>query len=98
MDAVLSSLQRRNAHRATANAVDGASRSYGSTGDVDQLRGEVAEIKAQLLQLKQMMHNSFDLQLDIQRSIRQEVAAAMFAVLPGHCREATSPAEPAGRT
>ena len=33
-------------------------------------------MKAQLLEMKQLMRLSFDLQLDIQRSIRQEVAAA----------------------
>lgn len=36
-------------------------------------------MKAQLLELKQMMRVSFDLQLDIQRAIRQEVAAALAA-------------------
>ena len=37
------------------------------------------EIKGQLQELKQMMRVSFDLQLDIQRAIRQEVSAALAA-------------------
>ena len=43
------------------------------------------QMKAQVLELKQMMRVSFDLQLDIQRSIRQEVAAA----LAGFCTQPT---------
>ena len=38
-------------------------------------------VKGQLSELKQMMRVSFDLQLDIQRAIRQEVAAALMAFL-----------------
>ena len=38
-------------------------------------------MKSQLDELKQMMKTSFELQLDIQRSIRQEVAAALTAFL-----------------
>jgi hypothetical protein len=47
-------------------------------------------MKGQLNELKQMMRVSFDLQLDIQRAIRQEVAAALSAFL-------ASP-QPAGAT
>ena len=38
-------------------------------------------MKTQLAELKQMMRVSFDLQMDIQRSIRQEVAAALSMFL-----------------
>lgn len=38
-------------------------------------------VKGQLNELKQMMRVSFDLQLDIQRAIRQEVAAALTSFL-----------------
>lgn len=38
-------------------------------------------MKGQLNELKQMMRVSFDLQLDIQRAIRQEVSAALTAFL-----------------
>lgn len=38
-------------------------------------------MKGQLNELKQMMRVSFDLQLDIQRAVRQEVSAALSAFL-----------------
>ena len=38
---------------------------------------EMRSLKSQMQELKTMMRLSFDLQLDIQRSIRQEVAAAL---------------------
>jgi len=38
---------------------------------------EMAALRAQVTELKNMMTLSFDMQLDIQRSIRQEVAAAL---------------------
>lgn len=50
-----------------------------SASSFTELREEVHEIKGQLQELKQMMRVSFDLQLDIQRAIRQEVAAALAA-------------------
>lgn len=37
----------------------------------------MASLKAQVEEIKSMLKVSFDLQLDIQRAIRQEVAAAM---------------------
>lgn len=37
----------------------------------------MASLKAQVEEMKSMLKVSFDLQLDIQRAIRQEVAAAM---------------------
>ena len=46
-----------------------------------ELREEMVIMKGQLNELKQMMRVSFDLQLDIQRAIRQEVAAALSAFL-----------------
>ena len=36
-------------------------------------------LKAQMEEMKNMMRLSFDLQVDIQRAIRQEVAAALSA-------------------
>ncbi|KAK3590185.1 hypothetical protein CHS0354_041241 [Potamilus streckersoni] len=42
---------------------------------------EIHSLKAQLEEMKNMMKVSFDLQLDIQRAIRQEVAAAMTQAL-----------------
>ena len=41
------------------------------------MTAEMKALKAQVKELKNMMKMSFDLQMDIQRSIRQEVAAAM---------------------
>ena len=38
---------------------------------------EMNALKAQLKEMRQMMKLQFDLTLDIQRSVRQEVAAAM---------------------
>ena len=38
-------------------------------------------MRTQLTELKQMMRVSFDLQMDIHRSIRQEVAAALSMFL-----------------
>ena len=43
------------------------------------LCSDIEDIKSQLRDMKQMMRISFDLQMDIQRAIRQEVAAAMVA-------------------
>ena len=47
----------------------------------NEVRSEMQEMKSQLAELKQMMRVSFDLQMDIQRSIRQEVAAALSMFL-----------------
>ncbi|XP_052224958.1 uncharacterized protein LOC127840588 [Dreissena polymorpha] len=47
------------------------------------LSREISALKAQLLEMKNMMKNSFDLQMDIQRSIRQEVAAGIGAASAG---------------
>ena len=44
-------------------------------------RSEIRSLKAQIEELKSMMRLNFDLQLDIQRAIRQEVAAAMAQAL-----------------
>lgn len=54
-----------------------------SSANVRDLREEMVIMKGQLGELKQMMRVSFDLQLDIQRAIRQEVAAALAAFLSG---------------
>jgi len=40
---------------------------------------EIKALKAQLDEMKSMMKVSFELQMDIQRSIRQEVAAGIAA-------------------
>ena len=40
---------------------------------------EIAGLKAQLQEMRNMMKVSFDLQLDIQRAIRQEVAGGIAA-------------------
>lgn len=46
-----------------------------------ELREDMVIMKGQLNELKQMMRASFDLQLDIQRAIRQEVSAALAAFI-----------------
>ena len=43
------------------------------------LSREMQSLKAQMEEMKNMMRLSFDLQVDIQRAIRQEVAAALSA-------------------
>lgn len=52
-----------------------------ASAQVRELREEMVMMKGQMNELKQMMRLSFELQLDIQRSIRQEVAAALTAFL-----------------
>ena len=47
---------------------------------MSEMRQELREMKSQVLELKQLMRTSFDLQLEIQRAIRQEVAAALASV------------------
>ncbi len=42
---------------------------------------ELQSLKAQMQEMRNMLRMSFDMQLDIQRAIRQEVAAAMAAHL-----------------
>lgn len=44
------------------------------------LSREIATLKSQMEEMKNMMRLSFDLQMDIQRAIRQEVAAALATV------------------
>ena len=46
-----------------------------------QLQRDMTEMRSQLTELHQLVRTSFDLQLDIQRSIRQEVSAAMHSAL-----------------
>ena len=55
--------------------------SSASSRQIQELHEEMTIMKGQLGELKQMMKVSFDLQLDIQRAIRQEVAAALTAFL-----------------
>lgn len=40
---------------------------------------EIQSLKSQMEEMKNMLRLSFDLQMDIQRAIRQEVAAALSA-------------------
>lgn len=54
------------------------------------LSREMASLKAQVEEMKSMLKVSFDLQLDIQRAIRQEVAAAMSEKSDGTRETATS--------
>ena len=72
----MQTLQRRNVYHREAH--------HGRDSQQDQetysgLRSDIEQIKNQLRDMKQMMRISFDLQMDIQRAIRQEVAAAMVA-------------------
>lgn len=66
-----------------------------SSAGIRELREEMMIMKGQLNELKQMMRVSFDLQLDIQRAVRQEVSAALAAFLtqPGTTAAATGPAQ-----
>lgn len=57
------------------------------------LSREIKSLKSQLEEMRNMMRVSFDLQLDIQRAIRQEVAAAISSAKGGveeHLGEGTS--------
>ncbi len=51
---------------------------------------EMSSLKSQIQELKNMMRMSFDLQLDIQRAIRQEVAAAVSQATSGKCNVYTA--------
>lgn len=62
------------------NSEPSAARPPRSMGDGD-LHSEMREMKSQLDELKKLVQTSFELQLDIQRSIRQEVAAALSVFL-----------------
>lgn len=73
----MQSLQRRNAYHREANH---GRENHGTDQETyNGLRSDIEQIKNQLRDMKQMMRISFDLQMDIQRAIRQEVAAAMVA-------------------
>lgn len=48
-----------------------------SSAAMSEMQTELSEMKTQILELKRLMRTSFDLQLEIQRAIRQEVAAAL---------------------
>ena len=87
----MQSLQRRNTYHREAH--------HGRDSQQDQetysgLRSDIEQIKNQLRDMKQMMRISFDLQMDIQRAIRQEVAAAMVAT----CNMQTAHIQTAGFT
>lgn len=59
---------------------------------------EMRSLKSQMQELKTMMRLSFDLQLDIQRSIRQEVAAALKDTLDNTAAVSGSDAQPTKST
>lgn len=48
-----------------------------SSASMSEMRQELRDVKSEILELKQLMRTSFDMQLEIQRAIRQEVAAAL---------------------
>lgn len=52
---------------------------------------EIQSLKSQMEEMKNMMRLSFDLQMDIQRAIRQEVAAALASVTAQGATAAASP-------
>ena len=87
----MQSLQRRNTyHRETHHGRDSQQDQETYSG----LRSDIEQMKNQLRDMKQMMRISFDLQMDIQRAIRQEVAAAMVAA----CNMQTAHIQTAGFT
>ena len=51
-----------------------------SSASMSEMREELRDMKSEILELKQLMRTSFDLQLEIQRAIRQEVAAALSSM------------------
>lgn len=51
-----------------------------SSASISEVREELRDMKSEILELKQLMKTSFDLQLEIQRAIRQEVAAALSSM------------------
>ena len=55
---------------------------------------EIRSLKVQMQELKQMIKMNFDLQLDVQRAIRQEVAAAMSNVNQGASTSSGVPSRP----
>jgi hypothetical protein len=72
------SLQRRTDYTAsTARAFDPE---VPSSAAMSEMRQELRDMRSQILELKQLTRTSFDLQLEIQRAIRQEVAAALSSV------------------
>lgn len=58
---------------------------------------EIRDLRSEVQELKNMMRLSFDLQLDIQRSIRQEVAAALAQTLGGSSGPLPSASTTSGR-
>lgn len=91
----MQSLQRRNTYHREANHGREGQRISGEDQETySGLRSDIDQIKSQLRDMKQMMRISFDLQMDIQRAIRQEVAAAMVAA----CNMQTAHMQTAGFT
>ena len=73
----MQSLHRRNTYSREARETRSSYHEQPET--YSELRSDIEQMKNQLREMKQMMRISFDLQMDIQRAIRQEVAAAMVA-------------------
>lgn len=51
-----------------------------SSAAMSEMQQELRDARSEIQELKQLMRTSFDLQLEIQRAIRQEVAAALSSV------------------
>ena len=53
-----------------------------SSAAMSEMQQELRDVRSEVQELKQLMRTSFDLQLEIQRAIRQEVAAVLSSVHP----------------
>ena len=73
---IVRSLERRQQHARQPQQYE---HSALNQSEYQRLRQEMSELRSQLTDIHQLIRSSFDLQLDIQRSIRQEVSSAMHA-------------------
>jgi hypothetical protein len=71
------SLQRRSEY--TASTARPFHPEVPSSAAMSEMQTELRGMKSQILELKQLMRTSFELQLEIQRAIRQEVAASLMS-------------------
>ena len=80
---VLRSLERRRERRHQVHPEPSPSSAgqHVSGEAVQAMEQELRDLRSKVNDLHRLMQTSFDLQLDIQRSIRQEVSAAMHAAL-----------------
>lgn len=67
----------------SGGAAGGTSQAFRSSSNYNMAQ-EMAMLRSQMAELQNMVKVSFDLQLDLQRSIRQEVAAALHGSLAGN--------------